>query len=318
MNHVAAVSASTIRAGQVIDVGGVPTHVWAADDARAEAMASMVRAAVPRSDLPSLAVRFEDGVAPGMPRSGGSPYEVRRDGPRSVFVRSDRGLTARVTPDRIVVRGDASDLAAAFRPVFSYALAHALVWRDRHVLHAATLAVDDGCVLVLGPTGSGKSTIAWCALRCGRAVLGDDLVVLAADGDQIVATAVPRPIAVPPDIVDDPRAVPIAGDARGRHELPADAITSGTRVVRGVLVAVHGEAPTSTVTPLPPTAVPPIVLASCLVADDAESRRARFPLATALSRVPAFELAHGTRAATRVDDGAAVLQALPFLGEGSL
>jgi hypothetical protein len=318
MNRVAAVTASTIRRGQVIDVGGVATHVWAADDARAEAMASMLRAALPRSDLPSLAVRFEGGSAPGTSASRGRPYEVRRDGPQSVFVSSDRGLTARVTRDRIVVRGEASDLAAAFRPVFSYALAHALEWRERHVLHAATLAVDDGCVLVLGPTGSGKSTIAWCALRCGHAVLGDDLAVLVADGDRIAASAVPRPIAVPPDVGHDPRAFPIAGDARGRHELPADAITSGTRVVRGVLVAVHGEAPTSALTALRSTAVPPIVLASCLVADDAESRRARFPLATALSRVPAFELAHGTRAATRVDDGAAVLRALPFLGEGSL
>jgi hypothetical protein len=304
----AAVTPSSIRAGQVIDVAGVGMRVWAADDARAEAMASMLRAALPASGPPSAEVRFEDGAAPRIQWSGAGPYEVRRERPDLVSVRSDLGFVARVTPDRVVVVGDAPNLGAAFRPVFSFAIAHLLAWRDRHVLHAAALSVDDGCVLVLGPTGAGKSTVALCALRCGWPVLGDDLVALAPLGDRILATAVPRPIAAPRDLVDDPRAVPVAGDARERLELPPGTTTPGTRRVLGLIVVAHADSPKSTARELRAFAVPPLVLASCLVADSAESRRSLFPLAAALSRLPTVELAHGTRSGTRLEDGAALLE----------
>jgi hypothetical protein len=154
----------------------------------------------------------------------------------------------------------------------------------------------------------GKSTVALCALRCGWPVLGDDLAVLEPQRDHVLATAVPRSIAAPHDLVDDPRSVPVVGDARERVELPRDAITLGTRPVVGVVLTTHGNEPTSTMQRVRPLAIPLLVLASCLVADDADARRTLFPLAVALSRLPAVELAHGTRPETRLDAGAALLQ----------
>ena len=304
----AAVTPSSICAGQVIDLAGVVTRLWAADLGRAAAMAAMVRAALPASGPPSIEVSFEDGAVPEVQWSRDGPYEVRREHAGLVYVRSDLGLVARVTPDRIVVVGDASDLRAAFRPVFSFAIAHLLAWRDRHVLHAATLSVDEGCILVFGPTGAGKSTVALCALRCGWRVLGDDLVVLAQLSDRILATAVPRPITAPRDLVDDPRAVPVPGDARERLELPPDAVTPGTRPVLGLIVATHADSERSSVQEISPFAVPPVVLASSLVADSAEMRRELFPLSVKLSRLPNVELAHGTHPGARLDDGAALLE----------
>jgi hypothetical protein len=306
------VTPASIRAGQVIDLAGIATHVWAADSARAAAMASMLRAASPVSGPPRAEIRFEDGDAPPIQWSGDGPYEIVRERADRVQVRSDRGLVACVTPDRLVVVGDAPDLGAAFRPVFACAVAHLLAGHDRHVLHAATVAVDDGCVLVLGPTGAGKSTVALCALRRGWPVLGDDLVALsfAPRGDRVFATAIPRPLTAPRDVVDDPRAVPVPGDARERVELPTDTITKGTRPVVGLIVTTHGNSPISAVQELRPFAVPPLVLTSCLVADTADARTARFPLAVALSRLPTFELAHGTRPETRLDEGAALLEQL--------
>ena len=95
---------------------------------------------------------------------------------------------------------------------------------------------------------------------------------------------------------------------RDRLELPRDAITPGTRPVVGMIIAAHAESPDSTMHDVRPFAVPPLVLASCLVADSAEWRRSLFPLAVALSRLPTVELAHGTRSETRLEDGAALLE----------
>jgi hypothetical protein len=58
---------------------------------------------------------------------------------------------------------------------------------------------------------------------------------------------------------------------------------------------------------LRPFAVPPLVITSCFVADRAGGRRSIFPVAMALSRLPAVTLAHGTRPETRLDDGTALL-----------
>jgi hypothetical protein len=141
-------------------------------------------------------------------------------------------------------------------------------------------------------------------------VLGDDLVVLAQLGDRILATAVPRPITAPADLVNDARAELIPGDARGRLELPTGTATPGTRQVLGVIVATHADTERSSVREISPLAVPPLVVAASLVADSVEMRRALFRLSVDLSRLANAELAHGTRPETRLDDGAALLEQL--------
>jgi hypothetical protein len=302
------VTATSIRAGQVLDLAGVAMRFWAADTARADAMAALLRDASPSSAPPSVEVRFDVAAAPPMQWSGDAPYEVRRERPDLVSVRSALGLVARVTPDQIVIVGDAPDLRAALRPVFAFAVAHVMAGRDRHVLHAATLSVEDGCVLVLGASGAGKSTVALCALRCGWPVFGDDLVALEVHGERVLATALPRPMAVPRDLVDDARAVPVPGDPRGRLELPTGTIAPGTRPVLGLIVTKHADSPRSTLREIRPFAVPPVVLTSSLVAESAEMRRTLFPLSVTLSRLPTVELAHGSDPGARLEDGMVLLE----------
>jgi hypothetical protein len=306
------VTPASFREGRVLDVAGVAMRISAADEARADALAAMLREAMPAPGPPSVELRFERGADAPLPWLLDMPFEIQRAESGVVTVRSELGLVARVTENQIVVHGEAADLRAAVRPVLSFALAHVLAARDRYTIHAATVGVDDGCVLVLGPSGAGKSTVALCALRSGWSVLGDDLAVLERVGDDVVATALPRPITAPPDVVDDPHAAPLPGDARGRVELPPGTVTAGTRSVVGLVVAAHGRAAESTARRLPSIAVPPVVITSCLVADTADARRELFPLTMALSRLPAFELAHGTQAATRIDEGSALLQRLVF------
>lgn len=61
-------------------------------------------------------------------------------------------------------------------------------------LHAAAIATADGCVLVAGHSGDGKSTLAAALSARGHSIMADDLaaVTLDADGHPIVHAGVPR------------------------------------------------------------------------------------------------------------------------------
>ncbi|MFL5608893.1 MAG: hypothetical protein ACJ8AD_20725 [Gemmatimonadaceae bacterium] len=64
---------------------------------------------------------------------------------------------------------------AHFRSAMIEALTLALVTQfDRHPLHAAAVARGRSAVLLAGPSGTGKSTLAWMAHQAGLEVLGDD------------------------------------------------------------------------------------------------------------------------------------------------
>jgi hypothetical protein len=64
-----------------------------------------------------------------------------------------------------------------FRESFLEALTFALLSAfDRHPVHAAAIANADQAVLLAGPSGSGKSSLAMTAYTAGLRVLGDDHV----------------------------------------------------------------------------------------------------------------------------------------------
>lgn len=61
-------------------------------------------------------------------------------------------------------------------------------------LHAAAIATADGCVLIAGHSGDGKSTLAAALSACGHSIMADDLAAVTVDGDghPIVHAGVPR------------------------------------------------------------------------------------------------------------------------------
>jgi hypothetical protein len=60
-------------------------------------------------------------------------------------------------------------------------------------LHASAVSVGDLAIALVGPGGAGKSTTAAAFAQCGFAVLSDDVVVLADQGDRfLVEPAYPR------------------------------------------------------------------------------------------------------------------------------
>ncbi|MBF0166404.1 MAG: HPr kinase/phosphatase C-terminal domain-containing protein [Alphaproteobacteria bacterium] len=62
------------------------------------------------------------------------------------------------------------------------------------LVHATAVALDGQGVLLLGPSGSGKSDLALRLIDAGALLISDDQVELSMQGDQVVA-APPAPIA---------------------------------------------------------------------------------------------------------------------------
>lgn len=56
-------------------------------------------------------------------------------------------------------------------------------------LHASAVALDGQGVLILGPSGSGKSSLALQLIGQGAALIGDDQIVLTRQGDAVMAAA---------------------------------------------------------------------------------------------------------------------------------
>ena len=60
---------------------------------------------------------------------------------------------------------------------------------DSVTLHATCVAVEGCGVLIIGPSGSSKSSLALQLMALGAALVSDDRTVLRRDGDTLIATA---------------------------------------------------------------------------------------------------------------------------------
>lgn len=75
--------------------------------------------------------------------------------------------------------------AAPFKPILAWWLSS----RGRHMAHASAVAGDDGgAVLLVGRSGSGKSTTAVTCHLAGMGYIGDDLCLVSVDPEPIVHT----------------------------------------------------------------------------------------------------------------------------------
>jgi len=312
---VGEVEAAAVRAGVVVDVGGVAFGLGAADDARADAVASLFRHAQIVDVAPAVTLGF-DGIEVAAPTTEPDLVLDHVDlwwtGSGGLVVRGDEGLTARCTNDAIVVSGDAPGLAREFRFVALIALAHLLARRGRHLLHGAALVVDDAVLLVVGGTGTGKSTLAFAAHRLGWSVLADDAVLLEQRDARVFARGVPRPIAVAADVVAEAieggRGVP--DDPRRRVELPLGSLAPGEHPVVGVAVTAGGDGHGPAIVPLRGSDTLRELLRASITLGDADVRPALFALCGDLARLPAFSLRHGADATVAVEDASRRLEDL--------
>jgi len=147
------------------------------------------------------------------------------------------------------------------------------------VLHAAALVVDGVAVVLSGPSGAGKTTLALRLLdRPGTGYVTEECALLAADG---TVTGLPRPIAR--TAADDPATPP------GFTRRPVERWVAGGQIVRRDLLV--PSAPRITRDPVPVAAV---VLIGRDAGRPTESRR--LPGSEALTALPATALNSGSGA----------------------
>ena len=95
---------------------------------------------------------------------------VHSPGSVAIVDESRRESLAYVTA---ALAGDRAHFRSAVLEAITFAL---LTCFDRHPIHAAAIARDDRAVLLAGPSGTGKSTLAYLAHAAGMTVLSDDRV----------------------------------------------------------------------------------------------------------------------------------------------
>jgi hypothetical protein len=98
-----------------------------------------------------------------------------------------------------VLESERDSLWLLSRPMFTLPLVELLKRRGLYSVHAAAASHDGRAVLIAGNTGSGKSTLAVALARAGFDFLGDDMVFLRGDGDDVRALAFPDEIDITPD-----------------------------------------------------------------------------------------------------------------------
>jgi hypothetical protein len=286
---------------QVVDVGGVPLLVRAPDPALARLVTANL-AGFPATEVDpvvSISVVTELGVAPARPADEellGMRFWLEDDG----IVASSRGLVIRAAGDEAVAHvPDAGD-GDQLEDLASLALAWLLAPHARFVLHGGALARDDHAVVVLGHTGAGKSTLAAAALEAGWRVLADDQVVLDASGTAVVVHGLHPSPAIPREIGGTYAATGVAlGDPRDRAELPRTVLAAGGVPVAGMVLVSHSDRDDGELDPAPASTVFPLALQSFPGSAETRLRTLFFPVAGALSRLPAFTLRHARTASRR-------------------
>lgn len=309
-----ALSSDDVLDGAVVDVGDIRIALRASDAARAESVASLFRHATLAIGDPVIELRFDAGsVEPpeGAPTTVTAHADFWHIGPDRLVVRTRAGMTATSAEDALVVVGGGPGMAREFRFAALLGLTHLLAPHDRHLLHGGAVLLDAGALVVLGGTGTGKSTMAYAAHRLGWPVLADDAVLVRRAGNDVVTAGVPRPMAVATDVVAavaDGRPVP--EDPRARTELPPGTLTAGSHPAVGIVVTTGADPRGQRLDALSGVDAMHAVLRASASLADHKARPALFDVAGALARLPAWSVRHGTDPSTAIADATDQLRTL--------
>jgi hypothetical protein len=150
--------------------------------------------------------RLPDYAPPGTPREAAG-LEVWRDGvlgyarsPGAAFARADlASLSADLFFDPLYARN-----AFLVRDLLSVYLVEMLRRDGAFPLHSAAGVKGGDAVIVLGPPGAGKTTLALGMSRAGLSIATDDWLLYRLVGGAVEAAPLIRCISLPCDQVDDP------------------------------------------------------------------------------------------------------------------
>jgi cytochrome c-type biogenesis protein CcmH/NrfG len=290
-------AARELLAGFTVDIGGVPVELRATDAMRAAAAHSLLGRMDPSSAGPVAVFTFgrHRTAPPGRrPDDGVGPLKLWNDDSAFSITYRD-SLGGRVEANRARLGGHVADLSRAFRYVAPFMLASLLAPHERFLLHAGAIARDGEAVLVLGATGSGKSTLVLAALQDGWTVLADDLVTVSLGPRGPSVSGMPRPLVVPAEVVQ--RAAPVQDaqtDAkRTRVELAFDAWDRSAYPIAAIIVTGRGQRPDAV---LEPTERPDLlgILIQSMLSQQRHNIRRYMTAAATMCDLPAWRLLHSS------------------------
>lgn len=295
---------------RVVSLADVSTLLCASTEAHATALEQMF-AALPTTDT---APRARIDFGPGrVELPTGTADELLDDvecwhEPGGVAVEHMSGLTARVSGGTATIRGDCPDLDLVLRWICQPVLAYLLSPFDRFLLHAGAVGREGSALVLLGQSGSGKSTATYAALRAGWDVLGDDHVVIRGTGDAIEVTGIPKPLSIPGEVATDlPASARRLHDERDRWELPSEFIATGWRQLASAVAVRHAESSRGDAAATDRLRLLRELIAA-FPASGSQEPLARFlPVAAAISRASHSDLRLGRDPAQRVEDAGRLL-----------
>ena len=295
-------------------VGSLPLQLRATDFARAGELASLFRHAPRTGEQPVGRFRFVRAEEPFLAREPErriDSLDLWYPAPDGLLVAAPGALRAAASPHEVVVTSPDTWNASLFRQVSVFGLTHLEGSHGWHVLHGGAIVTDRGAILVLGASGSGKSTVVASALATNRPVLGDDIIAVQARRSGLVVVGIGRPITVPEDLVPahcsvERRAV---DDPRGRVELGIESRSSSEHLVSAVLLTGHASSTEAQLDRVTSEESLQHVLSASASTGDRRRFPETFSISAAIARAPSYRLAHGSdhgsrlvQAATRLDE----------------
>jgi hypothetical protein len=235
-------------------------------------------------------------VGPGVPQRDPDfegPYGQHWDDGVTHWFRHHWGLTAKVSPPHAEIGGPVAGHQrwVMVRNSMLFVLARLFFVQERFLLHGGALRRDNGAVLVVGPSGTGKSSLAFAAHLAGWQVGGDDMVVVDPHDSRVLVQGVPRVPTLPGDVASAVEGQALPRDSRDRLELTWLELDTRPAPIEAVVICAHdsgggGLAPVSSAAALE-ALVPALVLSAL-----PQPVTRWFPIAARLARGPCLELRH--------------------------
>lgn len=295
-------SSRAFASGCTVDLAGVPVRVELGSERRGEVFEELLGTLEPSDAAPQIHVTWVEAPATVPARESEYPHaglDSWQEGARAIYRHA--GVTAVAEDNAIELGGDEDPLLLPFRYVFEPALTHVLARTGRFMLHSGSVARDGQALLLIGDSGQGKSTLCWAAAQNGWSLLSDDhTIVRPAEGGGYELIGLPKPLAVPEEVLDEEIGVLVERFGRRRRQLPATMLGRGWYPLTATIRPRHGDTPAGALEPCSASELLDLLIGSYAALGDADLLRRFFPHAASLTRGQTWDLYHGSDPSTRL------------------